>query len=278
MTTAKKTVADYPHLVSQWHPTKNGDARPEHIAAGTKKKVWWLCPVCKHEWQASPEKRTIGRGCPSCAGTIPTLYNCLGANHPELSEEVFPTAEYPLMPLEVTKNSKKKLNWKCRDCGHQWVTSPCHRVIMGSGCPRCKNSKLEKIVYDILLVYGVKFKFQHTEENCKKQKVLPFDFGVFRDGKIVALIECQGIHHFKPKSFGSKNKTTEKIHEEVKENDNIKRQYCRDNNIPLLEIPYYWTKVQNKIEDELTVFFYGMGVVFQKPDPLVFCYNEEISP
>jgi len=36
----RKTVADYPERVAQWHLTKNGDLRPKDVSAGSKHRVW----------------------------------------------------------------------------------------------------------------------------------------------------------------------------------------------------------------------------------------------
>jgi hypothetical protein len=61
-------VATIPELAEQWHPTRNGDLRPEHVVAGTAKKLWWKCPVDDHhEWQTNGYHRTNGQGCPFCA-------------------------------------------------------------------------------------------------------------------------------------------------------------------------------------------------------------------
>ncbi len=56
-----------PDLVSEWHPTKNGDLKPSDITPGSNKKVWWL-GTCGHEWYISPHSRKTGSGCPICAG------------------------------------------------------------------------------------------------------------------------------------------------------------------------------------------------------------------
>ena len=40
-----------PDLVNQWHPTKNGDLKPETVRPKSNKKVWWL-GKCGHEWEA----------------------------------------------------------------------------------------------------------------------------------------------------------------------------------------------------------------------------------
>lgn len=34
---------------------------------GTVVKYWWLCPECGKEWQAAPNTRVQGHGCPACA-------------------------------------------------------------------------------------------------------------------------------------------------------------------------------------------------------------------
>jgi hypothetical protein len=275
VTTAKKTVADYPHLVDQWHTTKNGDVRPEHIAAGTKKKVWWLCAVCQHEWAASPQKRTLGRGCPGCAGTTTTLYNSLEFIDPDLSMEVCPTEEYPFGSLDVTANSRRLISWCCGSCGHQWVARVCSRTYMKTGCPKCKLSKLEKIVADILAANNVQFKIQWKSDLCKNKKNLPFDFAIMVNEEICGLIECQGIQHFRPKNFGSKTKTKKTMYEEITANDKIKREYCFANNIPLLEVHYGWEKIENKIKEEVYKFLAILGV---ERRPLRFFLNGCVFP
>jgi len=56
-----------PKLAQEWHPTKNGDLRPEKTLPGAHKKVWWQCKE-GHEWQAYVFARTKGNrtGCPYC--------------------------------------------------------------------------------------------------------------------------------------------------------------------------------------------------------------------
>ncbi len=58
----------YPHLVKEWHPTKNGELRPENFTHGSNEKVWWQCPKGEyHEWKATIHDRSKG-GCPFCSG------------------------------------------------------------------------------------------------------------------------------------------------------------------------------------------------------------------
>jgi len=61
------------------------------------------------------------------------------------------------------------------------------------------------------------------------------------------LIEFQGIHHYKPINKYRKAKI---VHEKTIKHDEIKRSFCNENNIRLLEINY---KDKEKISDILGV-------------------------
>lgn len=54
-----------PELLKEWHPTKNTNISPCEVPAGSRKKVWWLCPN-GHEYQASLLHRKHGTKCPVC--------------------------------------------------------------------------------------------------------------------------------------------------------------------------------------------------------------------
>ena len=63
----KKFLAEYPELIREWHPTKNGKLKPEEFTHGNIKKVWWLCPK-GHSYDSPINDRTRKkpRGCPQC--------------------------------------------------------------------------------------------------------------------------------------------------------------------------------------------------------------------
>ena len=46
-------VTTHPKLAKELHPNKNGAFSPNTVKAGSRKKVWWLCPDCGYEWKAS---------------------------------------------------------------------------------------------------------------------------------------------------------------------------------------------------------------------------------
>jgi len=61
-----------PKLADEWHPTKNGNFKPENFSTGSNKKVWWKCPKSQdHIWESSIYNRSKdgGTGCPICAGS-----------------------------------------------------------------------------------------------------------------------------------------------------------------------------------------------------------------
>lgn len=63
----KSLISIHPEIAAEWHPTKNGALKPEHVICTSTKEVWWLCSKCQNEWQKSIWKRTVqGRGCPRC--------------------------------------------------------------------------------------------------------------------------------------------------------------------------------------------------------------------
>lgn len=57
-----------PIAVTEWHPVKNGDLKPDAILASYRQHVWWICQK-GHQWSASPISRFSGgttSGCPVC--------------------------------------------------------------------------------------------------------------------------------------------------------------------------------------------------------------------
>ena len=62
-------LSSYPHLVKEWHPTKNGELTPNNLTHGSNKKVWWLCSK-GHSYDSIICNRTSKNptGCPYCSG------------------------------------------------------------------------------------------------------------------------------------------------------------------------------------------------------------------
>ena len=66
VTERNSLVINYPHLVEEWHPTKNDSLNLYELSYGIGERAWWLCSKCGHEWDATINNRSNGRGCPKC--------------------------------------------------------------------------------------------------------------------------------------------------------------------------------------------------------------------
>jgi len=137
-------LTKFPHLVKEWHPTKNGDLTPEDYTHATKKKVWWLCPR-GHSYKSIIGNRTKKKptGCPYCAGQKVSEENNLLALFPEIAKEWHPTKNNELTPKQVTSGGNKKVWWLCPK-GHSYESTTSHRTAMKSGCPYCSGHKVSE--------------------------------------------------------------------------------------------------------------------------------------
>ncbi len=55
-----------PEIAKEWNYERNHPLLPTQVAAGGKKKVWWICKK-GHEWLAALYSRKAGFNCPKCA-------------------------------------------------------------------------------------------------------------------------------------------------------------------------------------------------------------------
>jgi len=139
-----KSLAEVnPELAKEWHPTRN-NLTPKDISCGSNKKIWWKCDKGPdHEWEASPDSRKRGRGCPICKNKKVVLSNCLATVNPKLSEEWHPTKNGKLSPKVVIAGSAKKVWWRCgKDSKHEWRATISTRNKGQLGCPICEKEKL----------------------------------------------------------------------------------------------------------------------------------------
>jgi len=81
----------------------------------------------------------------------------------------------------------------------------------------------------------IRFEKEYTFDKCRSPKnyLLRFDFYLL-DYNV--LIEYQGQHHYFPVNKKRRAKT---VHNKTKIHDGIKKQFCKSNNLPLIDIPYY---------------------------------------
>ncbi|MBR6870222.1 MAG: hypothetical protein IKM91_01200 [Candidatus Methanomethylophilaceae archaeon] len=127
-----------PELISEWHPTRNGNRKPSDVVSGSQKKAWWACER-GHEWEATINDRVHGRGCPYCSSKrLLRGFNDLQTVNPKLAAEWHPTRNGDLKPSDVFSTVIRKAWWVC-DRGHEWEASIGTRNTKGNGCPYCSG-------------------------------------------------------------------------------------------------------------------------------------------
>lgn len=163
--------------------------------------------------------------------------------------------EYMVLEHKEINTKQDKIKVK-HSCGHIYDISLRNlldpRKEDNSTCEACKGkgpSKGERKIKDWLDKNNYLYKFQYKNENCKDILALPFDFGIFspKTKKLVAIIEFDGIQHFKPMGYSN----SEEKFMTTQRHDVIKDLFCERNNIPLKRINY---KEENNIPDILNKF------------------------
>jgi hypothetical protein len=162
-------------------------------------------------------------------------------SHDQFCKEVFDVHGDDYIVHSTYINCKSDVIIYCNKCDDIFPIRPDH-LLSGHGCSICSSSRGEKRVnlfLDLKLINNIP---QYKFKDCRCKRELPFD-SYLPDYN--TCIEFQGIQHYQPvEIFGGEEQF--KLQQMY---DNIKRQYCLDNNIKLIEISY---KAYNDIEIILT--------------------------
>lgn len=184
-------------------------------------KVLVECPN-GHQTKISLTKFKRGNRCPLCQHQSFKYSQ-------EFVEEYFKSYGYTV--IDEYKGNQEKIKTICPN-GHTFITTLGMFKNQKCRCTQCnQHSKGEDIISEILLENNVDYIPQYRFNDCKDVKTLPFDFYL---PDLNICIEFDGIQHFEPvKKFGGME-----AYEKTKKHDNIKTQYCLNNNIELIRIGY----------------------------------------
>ena len=130
--------AQFPQMLAEWHPTKNGSLDPFGIRPNSNKRVWWQCQTpYKHIWQTTVTTRVRhNSGCKQC-NNIPRP---LSVSCPEIAKQWHPTKNGGTSANDVSAGSKMKAWWLCDvDPTHEWKATVYGRTRAKSGCPQCRR-------------------------------------------------------------------------------------------------------------------------------------------
>lgn len=199
---------------------------------------------CNYQWLIRPDIFLQGNRCPKCAGNVKKT-------HKEFIKEVFDLVgeEYTILGKYI--NFVTKVAIRHNECGYEYLVAP-DKILYGRRCPKCRESRGEKEISKWLDERKIQYQRQHRFDDCRYIQPLPFDFAIFYNDKLLALIEYDGIQHFEPVEVYDGEVGLEL----TKKRDEVKNDYCKKNNIPLLRIPYWdFDKIDYLLEKELSKCF-----------------------
>lgn len=209
----------------------------EYINIHTSIKVF--CNIHKKIFPITPDNLLRGRGCPICGGHQKLTIE----NIRKKCDIIHKGKGYIIKDQEYIKNNIK-ITVNCPQHG-DWLTTTKNLLDSKCGCTKCNYSKGEYKIETILNDNNISFENQKKFKDCKYLKELPFDFYL---SDYNTCIEYDGIQHTKPiKRFGG-----EKRFENVKRNDKIKTEYCKNNNINIIRINYN-DNIEEKLKELLNI-------------------------
>lgn len=191
-----------------------------------REKISIICNTCKNTFSQIRYAHLRGQGCPN---------GCHDSKKVSIEE-------WKERAIKIFGNyyDYSLVNYKCI---HDKVPIICPKhgifsqraithTFFQNGCPLCArethSSKGVKNIEKLLKENQIDFIREHKFPNCKNILPLPFDFYL---PSYNVCIEYDGQQHFEPR-YG------EKTFKKTLFNDNIKNEFCKNNNITLFRIPY----------------------------------------
>lgn len=202
---------------------KNGKCLSENYK-NTKTNLMWQCEF-NHIWEARLDHVKKNHWCPDCAGRR------------KLSIERFLDKVYLVHDDEynydkvVIIDSKTDIIITCKKHGDFFQTYNNH--LSGQGCPDCSFNKRtnEKFVRKFLLDNNIKL--EKIRIKLPHNKKTGYSYPDFYIPLLNLIIEYNGLQHYQLEFFGKKD--IERFSRQQIRDEEL-RQYCKKNNINLLEI------------------------------------------
>lgn len=243
----KKQACSYSEFIEKAqkvHKDKYDYSKTIYINNHTKVEVF--CNTCQEYFFVTPLNLISNKsGCKKCANI--SKRNKYISNNEDFIAKARIIHNYNFSyNFIIYKGNKIKIEIICNKCNKTfWQTPNMH--LSGRGCPYCNESTGEKKIKNWLNQNNIKYTVQKTYSDlyfkiprCK----LRFDF-FLPDYNLC--IEFDGQQHFEP-CFPRNNKELAQVKfDELQQRDQLKTQYCENNKIELLRIPYWDFKNIKKI-------------------------------
>lgn len=233
----KKTHEEYVYEVLSIN--SNIEVLGQYINSNTP--ILHRCKKHNIEWTITPYDVLHGKGCQQCGNE--KIGEKFRKSHEQYIEEI-KIINPDICVIGTYVNTQTPILHKCLKDGYIWETTPSNILYGGCGCPQCNESSGERQIRQWLERHNIIYDFQKTFDNCRDIKLLPFDFYL---PNFNVIIEYDHKQHFEPiKYFGG-----QKTFEYTQKHDKIKDEYCKNNGISLLRIPYF-----KNVEEELNNFLF----------------------
>ena len=156
--------------------------------------------------------------------------------------------------IKQLPSENKRTMWLCQcECGNttiarSWDLQNGDKLSCG-----CIKSYGESLIHKILTNLNYQFKTEYKFNDLKSNEggYLRFDFAIFKNNQLYALIEYDGEQHFNITSGWNNNE----YHKQLIIRDQIKNDYCQSHNIPLIRFNYLMLKnnliTENLIKEKL---------------------------
>jgi len=218
----KLTTEEFINNSNNIHHNKYDYSIVNYINNSTKIKI--ICPIHGIFEQTPNNHVNLKQGCPECFGNKKSNMTKFLELSKKIHNDMY---DYSLTDYD---GMNKKVKIICLKHGvfEQYATNHIHN---SCGCPSCNESKGEKEICRILNEKNINYIRQHKFDKCRDKNPLPFDFYL---PEYNTCIEFDGKQHFIPIEY-----LGGKINFEItKKHDQIKNNYCKNNNIHLLRIKY----------------------------------------
>ncbi len=148
-------------------------------------------------------------------------------------------------------NSNIKMKIYCTLCKKYFFQKPKYHL-SGTGCPRCKISKGERLIESYLISRNIEYIWHHKFDTLRYINLLEVDFYLPGFNRI---IEYNGEQHYSLEFYLNKKiPNPEKAFSDCKKRDFKKILWCKENNVGISIIPHWDIKFIEDILDETLGF------------------------